>query len=211
MRKNATGIAAVIFGLLAGASTLLCASTGAPQAAGKPAPAADTPFIAFVKKVIAAAPGDFATIQGKKDESAAGQVMGLFLGKVTPDAESECLLFPRNGDKMENPPHYSCKLGGRRTLQNAKPVFENAVAELRAAFPDWKFAEKRNGDESKRTESWQLYGQQAGFSLRLTLLDMGYITAMGDEEALRKPGVEVALSVTPKTAPQEKNSKPEAK
>lgn len=203
MRKNVAGIAAVILGLLASAST------GVPQTAGKSAPPADTPLIAFVKKVIAAAPGDFAAIQGNKDESEAGSTMGLFFGKVTPDADSKCTLFPRYS--ADRPPVYSCKLGGRRTLQNAKPVYENAAAELRAEFPDWKFVEKRIGDESKRMESWQLYGQQAGFYLRLTLMDMGYIEAMGDEEALRKPGVQVALSVTPKTAPQEKNFKPEAK
>ncbi|MBZ5527148.1 MAG: hypothetical protein LAN71_04490 [Acidobacteriia bacterium] len=204
MRRNAAGIVAALLAMLAGAATLLFAGAGGPQTAGKAAPATDTPLIAFVKKVIAAVPGEFAALKGEEDTLLGKDNHNMFHGTLAPDADSKCTLHTRRGDKMENPPLYSCQLGPSRNLQDSKPVYEEAAAELRAAFPKWKFKEKKTGDESKREESWTLTAEQAGFTVELNLYDWGNLADLLSGKPSGKPGVMVNLQVTDTLPEKEK-------
>ena len=181
--------------LLACASTRLFAGTNGLQAAGRAALAENTPLSAFVKKVIAAAPDEFALLKGSEDELGKTN-HEMFKGTLTPDALSACTLHTRRGRKMELPPLYSCRLGPSRTLADATPVYEKATADLRAAFPNWKFAEKKTGDESKREESWTLTAEQPGFTVKLNLFDWGRVADIFNKTPSSEPGVSVDLSVT---------------
>jgi len=197
MRKNMAGIAAVLLGVLAGAGTLLCASTGAPQTAAKTAPAADTPFAAFVKKVVAGAPGNLASLKGAETEDGKKH-HDEYQGTVTPDADTPCRLSTQHmRDGREVPWLYDCNLGPRRSFEEAKPVYEKAAAELRASFPQWKFEESRLGDEAKRTELWDLHAERPGFTLRLEMRDHGAMEEWTSGQASGKPGVVVEFSVSP--------------
>ena len=206
MRRNSAGIALVMVVMLAGAGTLLFAGAGGPQTAGNATAAADTPFIAFVKKVIATAPDEFAALKGEEDTLLGKDKHIMFHGTLAPDGDSKCMLHTRRGDRMENTPLYSCQLGPSLTLQDAKPVYEKAAAELRAGFPNWKFAEKKEGDESKREESWTLTAEQAGFTVELNLYDWGNLADLLSRKPSGKPGVMVELKVTD-TAPEKEKPK----
>jgi len=185
--------------IVAGACTVLYAGASAAQITGKAAKAPDTPFCAFVKKVIAAAPGEFAGLKGEEAELGKKN-HDMFKGTLTPGADSECRLHTRRGEHLELKPLYSCQLGPARTLDDAKPVYEKAAAELRAGFPKWKFEEKKEGDESKREESWTLSTEQAGFTVELNLFDWGNLGDLLSGKPSGKPGVLVTLAVTD-TAP----------
>jgi len=190
--------------IVAGACTVLYAGASASQSAGKAAKAADTPLTAFMKKVIAAAPGEFAGLKGEEDTTLGKDKHNTYKGTLTPDANSECKLYTRRGTKMENPPLYSCRLGPSLTLQDAKPVYEKAAAELRAGFPNWKFEEKKKGDESKREESWTLSAEQADFTVELTLYDWGHLADLLNGKPSGEPGVMVHMDVTDTLPEKEK-------
>jgi hypothetical protein len=187
--------------IVAGACTVLYAGASAAQSAGK---AADAPLITFVKKVIAAAPGEFAGLKGEEDTTLGKDNHNMFKGTLAPDGDSKCTLHTRRGDKMENPPLYSCQLGPSLTLGDAKPVYEKTAAELRAGFPNWKFEEKKEGDESKREESWTLSAEQAGFTVKLNLYDWGNLADMLNGKPSGEPGVMVHLEVTDTLPEKEK-------
>jgi len=206
MRRNSAGIALVMGIMLAGAGTLLSAGAGGPQTTGKAAPPADTPLYAFVKKVIAAAPDEFAALKGEEDTLLGKDKHIMFHGTLAPDGDSKCMLHTRRGDKMENPPLYSCQLGPAQTLDGAKPVYEKAAAELHAAFPKWKFKEEKTGDESKREESWTLTAEQAGFTVKLNLFDWGNLADLLNGKPSGDPGVMVHLEVSD-TAPEKEKPK----
>ena len=182
---------------------------GAPQATAKPpqaskpamAPAPDPPFCVFVKKIVAAAPGEFAQLKGQED-TLLGTVKDhtLFQGTLLPDPSSECTLFIRRKDGSKLlPPLYFCALVGPLTLADAKSDYEKDVAELRACLPQWQFTEKREGNESDRKEVWTLSTQPPGIKLELTLSDWGMVLDPSSPD-FRKPGVVVSLKVTD-TAP----------
>ncbi|MBZ5701828.1 MAG: hypothetical protein LAN84_08270 [Acidobacteriia bacterium] len=191
--------------LVAGVCTVMYAGASAPQTAGQAAPAArNTPLCAFVKKVIAAAPEEFAPLQGEEDTLLGKDKHNMFHGTLALDADSQCTLHTRRGAQMENPPLYSCQLGPYRMLPDAKPVYEKAAAELRAAFPKWKFVEKKEGEESKREESWKLTAEQAGFTAELSLYDWGNLAEMVSGESSGRPGVMVLLDVSDTLPEKEK-------
>jgi hypothetical protein len=203
MRRNAARIAVVMLVMLAGAGATLAAGAGAAQTAGQSAPPAETPFIAFVKKVLAAAPGEFSPLKGAEDDTL-GKDHTMFHGTLTPDAATTCKLFTRRGNKMENPPLYSCNLASSLALTDAKPVYEKAAADLRAAFPNWKFREEKSGDESKREEAWSLTAVQPGFTVALSLSDFGLLADLLSGKSSGNPGVFVTLDVTDTLPEKEK-------
>lgn len=187
--------------IVAGACTVLYAGASAAQSAGK---AADAPLITFVKKVIAAAPGEFAGLKGEEDTTLGKDNHNMFKGTLAPGADSKCTLYVRRGKNMELTPDYNCHLGPTQTLQDAKPVYEKAAAELRAAFPKWKFKEERTGDESKREENWTLTAEQPGFTVELNLADWGLLADLLSGKPSGTPGVMVDLKVTDTLPEKEK-------
>jgi len=209
MKRIAAGIAVAMLVMLTGAGTLLVAGAGEPQTTVQARAAADTPLIAFVKKVLAAAPGEFIALKGKEDTTLGEKDHDMFKGTLAPAADSECMLYTRRGDNMENPPLYSCNLGPAQTMQNAKLLYEKTAAELRAAFPEWKFKEEKTGNEAKRKVSWKLTTQQPGFSLELDLdqwTDFDNLVNELRKEAktTAKPDVNVGLRVTDALPEKEK-------
>jgi len=168
------------------------------------APAADTPLLAFMKKVLAAAPDEFAAFRGEEDTTLGKENHNMFKGTLVPDSDSSCTLHTRRGEELENPPLYTCQLKRPQTFGEAKLVYENAAAELRAAFPHWKIEEKKKGDESKREESWTLTAKQPGFTVRLNLYDWGNLSDMLSGKPSGKPGVIVSLDVTDTAREKEK-------
>ncbi|MBZ5703414.1 MAG: hypothetical protein LAN84_16395 [Acidobacteriia bacterium] len=177
-------------------------AASAPQAP-KPGAAqgSDLSLCTFVKKIVAAAPGEFAELKGQED-TIGGAIKDhtLFQGTLLPGPSAECTLFIRRKDGSQIlPPLYFCALGSPRPLADAKPLYEKDVAELRACFPSWPFTEKREGNESDRKEVWTLSTQQPGIRLNLTLSDWG-IGLDPNSPDFRKPGVVVSLEVTD-TAP----------
>jgi len=187
--------------IVAGVGMVLYAGASAAQTAGA---AAETPLCAFVKKAIAAAPDEFNALKGEEDSTLGKDNHDMFKGTLTPDADSKCTLYARRGKNMELTPDYSCQLGPSLTLQDAKPVYEKAAAELRAAFPKWKFEEKREGDESKREESWTLTAKQPGFTVELNLADWGLLADLLSGKPSGQPGVMVNLKVTDTLPEKEK-------
>jgi hypothetical protein len=204
MRRNAAGIAIAMLVMLGGAGTLLYAEAGGPQSPDKTAPPVDTPLIAFVKKAVAAAPGEFAALKGEEDTTLGKDNHDMFKGTLAADADSKCTLFIRRGKRMELSPDYNCQLGPTQTLQNAKPVYEKAAAELRAAFPKWKFKEEKAGDESKREEAWSLTAEQPGFTVELSLYDAGLLAELLSGKTSGQPGVLVELKLSDTLPEKEK-------
>jgi len=208
MKSSPVRIALATIAMLAGAHTMLHAQTAKP-AHRKSTPekktesAPQTPFCAFVKKLVAAAPEEFNSFKGEQDTVlpvTPGEKPTIFKGTQSPDSDTVCTLYLRRGKKDEIPPGYTCQLGPLRTLPDSKPVYENAAAELRACFPNGTFEEHREGEESKREEVWELSLQQPGFEVKLDLSDIGLIAELVSRQPSGKPGVDVELSVTD-TAP----------
>lgn len=194
-----TVLAGALFLCQAGLHTFAAA---APQTqTSNAAPESHSPLCAFVKKIVAAAPNEFAELKGEEDTvNGAVKDHTLFKGTLLPGPSSECTLLTRRKDGSNLlPPVYFCALGAPRTLADAKPVYEKDVAELRACFSKWKFTEKREGNELDRKEVWILSTQQPGLKLNLTLSDWG-ISLDPNSSEFRNPGVVVSLEVTD-TAP----------
>jgi hypothetical protein len=205
--KNTVRIALAMIAALAG--TMLHARAGAQEAAKpahrKSAPEKKTesppvtPFCAFVQRVAAGAAEEFNSFKGEQDTVLPvkpGEKPTMFKGTLSPHSDTKCTLYLRDGKEDEIQPHYACMLGPSRTLEDSKPVYENAAAELRACFPNGKISEQRTGDESKREESWELKLQQPGFEVKLGLLDYGLLAGLISREPSGKPGVLVDLVVT---------------
>jgi len=174
------------------------------------APAADSPFLAFMKKVLAAAPEEFAALKGEEDTTISKEHTS-FQGTLIPEADSKCMLHTRRGEELQGPPLYACQLHPPQTFDDAKLVYEKAAAELRAAFPNWKIEEKKTGDESKRQESWTLTAKQPGFTVLLNLYDWGNLSDALSGKPSGKPGVIVSLDVTDTAREKEKPKTPAAR
>ncbi len=133
---------------------------------------AETPFCTFVKKVIAAAPTEFAECKG--EEVPFGELFdhSQFKGRLTLDKDMECKLIirhteqvPTQAEPMEIQPQYICEFMPRRKFDLARPVYETAATDLRKCFPTLNFKEKKDGDEF-----WSMGADGPGFNLSLTLV-----------------------------------------
>ena len=182
----------------------ICAGVNAQEKTSKSA------MCAFVEKVVTAAPGEFNSFKGAQDPLlplGPGEKSTIFKGTLEAGPNTECKLYVRRGSEMELPPLYSCHLTPFTTLSDSKPVYEKAVAELRACFPNGNFEEQRKGDESKREEFWHLKLVQPGFEMRLELADIGRLADMFNRQPSGKPGVLVSLDITDTApAPEEPKS-----
>jgi hypothetical protein len=181
----------------------LRAFAGAAPQAQKPAvvPGSESPFCSFVRKVVAAAPGEFAEFKGEEDTlNGAVTDHTIFKGTLVPDSTSDCSLFIRHKeDEKVIPPTYYCVLGPFRTVADATPVYEKDAAELRACFPEWQFTEKRGADKSAPTEVHTFSTRQPGMKIVFTLNDMGLSPSQGSPNSSQS-GAVLSLQMTA-TAP----------
>ncbi|MBZ5527149.1 MAG: hypothetical protein LAN71_04495 [Acidobacteriia bacterium] len=183
---------------------VILAVNAAAMAQQTKAPAADTPFSAFVKKLVAAAPGKLTSFRGAETENGK-EHHDKYQGTLTPDADTPCTLetwHMRGG--RETPYSYDCDLGPRQNFEEARAVYEKTAAELRASFPQWEFKEKRLGNAAKRDEVWDLRAEQPGFAVGLNLKDDGALEDALSGKPSGKPGVVVQFWVVNREMHREK-------
>jgi hypothetical protein len=157
----------------------------------------ESPFCAFVRKLVAAVPSDFAEFKGEEDTiNGAVTDHTIFRGTLALDAYSDCDLFIRHKENEKViPPTYYCVLGPYNTVADATGVYEKDMAELRACFPQWQFTETNGAGGSDPTEVLVFSARQPGFTMVFTLSDMG-INSKPDEANSGKPRAVLSLRVT---------------
>jgi hypothetical protein len=122
----------------------------------------------FIEKVLAAQANDFAAIRTEK----ADEIFGNFEGKLTPDAQITCNVWPHGevkGKMMRA--LYTCHMGRTKTMAEIKPEYERIKAELQACDAGLRVKEGSKGAEKTHNETWYFIGVNSRFHVTLQALD----------------------------------------
>ena len=175
--------------------------------AGGSATAADTasrPLCDFVQKVLAARGSEFSTLKGEAQNPAVFK-NEVFHGTLLPSPGTECTLFVRaKVGSAELEPKYSCTLAKARNFATAKPMFDRAVADLRACFAQANFDQSFDGDGRDPSDAidWTLTANGPGYRLELQMSNMISLIAGQLGQGLGDPEVEISIDVTDISAPK---------
>jgi len=142
----------------------------------------------FIEKVLAAQADDFAAIRTEK----ADEIFGNFEGKLTPDAQATCNVWP-HGEVQGRMTRalYACHMGRAKTMAEIKPEYERIKAELQACDAGLQFKEGSKGAEKTHNETWYFIGVNGRVHVTLQALDNRFMidTApdMVNEETKQTP------------------------
>ncbi|MBZ5539199.1 MAG: hypothetical protein LAN61_01640 [Acidobacteriia bacterium] len=142
----------------------------------------------FIEKVLAAQTDDFAAIRTEK----ADELFGNYEGKLTPDAQATCNVWPHGEVKGRmTRALYACHMGRAKTMAEIKPEYERIKAELQACDAGLQFKEGSKGAEKTHDETWYVIGVNGRVHVTLQALDNRFMidTApdMVNEETKQTP------------------------
>jgi hypothetical protein len=176
--------------------------------AGGSAAAADNanrPLCDFVQKVLAARGSEFSTLKGEAQNPAVFK-NEVFHGTMLPSPGAECTLFVRaKVGRAELEPKYSCTLAKAPNFATAKPMFDRAVADLRACFAQANFDQSFDGDGRDPSDSidWTLTANGPGYRLELQMSNMiALIAGQLGQGIGGDPEVAITIDVTDTSAPK---------
>jgi len=176
--------------------TLACGASAAENA--------NRPLCDFLQKVLAARGSEFSTLKGEAQNPAVFK-NEVFHGTLLPPSGGECTLFVRSKvGSAELEPKYSCKIAAAPNFATAKPLFDRAVADLRACFAQANFDQSFDGDGRDPSDAidWTLTANGPGYRLELQMSNMIGLIAGQLGQGLGDPEVAITIDVTDTSAPK---------
>lgn len=161
---------------------------------------AQTPVLCdFVKDVLAAKAGGYAGLKGEAQNPAVFHDE-VFHGALLPNPNATCTFFTKSqAGRVTLPPRYSCTIAQSDEFADANRIFQRALQDMKACFPDANFAAMYDGDgkDPDETFDWLAAADLPGYRLTLEMSNgLSAMAAALSQNDSNAPRIAIDLDVT---------------